>query len=101
MPARSRSRPSATRLSDPHHSACNAAARPASSSRMRDHGRGLQRSCFLIIANALEMPLRAPHHHVVGARIAEGFPLHHVLREAGEGAFARLARPKIARAETT
>src|SRR3546814_21095876 len=40
-----------------------------------DHGRGLERGILLVIAIALEMPLRALHHHVVGPRVTERFPL--------------------------
>src|SRR3546814_5499918 len=53
------------------------------------HGRGLERGILLVIAIALEMPLRALHHHVVGPRVTERFPLHHVLRETGESPLAR------------
>src|SRR3546814_16014074 len=60
-----------------------------------DHGRGLERGILLVIAIALEMPLRALHHHVVGPRVTERFPLHHVLRATGDSPLARLTRPAI------
>src|SRR5690606_40946122 len=65
----------------------------------RDWSSDVCSSDLAFIAVSLEVPPRAQEHHVIGARVPESLPLHHVLRESREGTLARLSLPEIARAE--
>ena len=69
------------------------------SSSLPDQGRSLERCVLRIIAVALKMALGARQHHVIGAIVAEGLPLHHILGERRKRPLTRLPFAKIAGAK--